>query len=66
MTEYSKKELLQSVDDAHATYIGELWVVKDCWEQEYKYKGVTFYVNAYTENRWLEDNPDFIQIEGER
>lgn len=60
----TKKELLQSVNEDKATFIGEEWIVKDCWEFEYSYKGVTFYVNAYTQDRWLEDDPELISIGG--
>jgi hypothetical protein len=65
MAEYTKKELLSSANNDTATYMNEEWVCKDCWELEYFYEGVTFYISAYTSDRWLEDDPELIQIKGE-
>lgn len=60
----TKQELLQAVNNDTAKFINEKYICKDCWQQEYVFEGVTFYVNAYTDNRWLEEDPEFVEVEG--
>ena len=57
-----KKILLKAVNEDKARFIEEQWVCKDCWEQLYEYQDVKFYVNVYTDNRWIEDDPELITI----
>ena len=66
MSVLTKKELLKSVNEGKATFINEEYICKDCWEQEYLYKGVTFYVNVYSANRWLEEDSELLTIEVEK
>ena len=58
----TKKELLKSVEDDTATFVSEHHVCKDCWRQLYEYKGISFLVNAYTYDKWLEEDPELIEI----
>lgn len=58
----TKKELLKAVEEDTATFVSEHHVCKDCWHQEYKYKDVSFIVNVYTYDKWLEEDPELIYI----
>ena len=57
-----KKELLNAVYNNEAEYVGEEYICKDCWKQEYKYKGVAFFVNVYGYERWVEEDQEMVEI----
>lgn len=58
----NKNLLLESVQNDSAKFIKEEWIIKDCWKLTYEFNGIKFGVNAYGYERWLEENPEMIEI----